>query len=433
MNKFKNKYTNLDDNSKIIFAKRPLTDKYPKEDGIFYIYNKLIELENYSTPNMIDCIIDYISFLKKHKIQIIKEFDENCLLSYKGKISNIKVEQFETQSFYGFNKFQIINAETLSRQNIKNELYIKGIDFTYSLDSNAASFFAKYHYDKDHRYKALYNEIINDDNNIDIAPYIFETIMHGLKDFGINYKLNKNNKNKTQIGFFKTISSLYEAGLFKEKHLKYYINAIIKSSNPLIPYYGTLGYTAKIFLLIMLEAKYKFPKSSNKIKVYVYSELRKAKLPIENRLKAILYLFAEDPGHEFFKKVINIHDVKNINKYLHNIDNTARDIALSLLERYFYSRFDIFPFFATDDQGFIKMLQDTKPDYIFKYSDMEIPVYKRINQDMQNKYLEFFESNNHDKGVKYQNTTLNSLIIMYNERLYNFQNEIINHTIEDKK
>lgn len=39
--------------------------------------------------------------------------------------------------------------------------------------------------------KDLYNQIIAKENNIDIGPYIFEIVMHGLKDFGINYKLNK--------------------------------------------------------------------------------------------------------------------------------------------------------------------------------------------------------------------------------------------------
>ncbi len=412
------------DDTKLIFAKKPLISDYPKEEGIFYIYHKLSNLEDLSTENIAKNLLDYYAFMHKHNIQIIKEYDNHCKLVYQGEIPHIKVQSFETQSFYGFNKFQIISSETLGRNSEENKVFFKGIDFTYALDSNAASNFERYFINNDDRYKLLYEEIMDDKNNIDITPYIFETIMHGLNDFGINYKLNKKNKNSNQAGFFQTISSLCKAGIFKEKQEKICINKIIKATNPLIDFYGSLGYSSKIFLILMLEAKYKFANSPNKIKNYVYNELRKEKLPIENRLKSILYLFAENPGHKFFEKVINIKGYSNIESYLKKIDNTSRDIAISLLEKYFYAQLNIFPFLATDDKGYIQMLQETKADYIFKYNNIEIPVYKKINQDMQNKYLKFFETDLLHDTVKYEDTTLKNLMIVYKRRLDSFINLI---------
>jgi hypothetical protein len=408
------------DDTKLIFAKKPVIEDYPKEEGIFYIYNKLSKLEDLSTQNIAENLLDYHAFMKKHNIQIIKEYDNHCKLVYQGEIPHIKVQSFETQSFYGFNKFQIISAETLVRKDEKNILFVKGIDFTYALDSNAASNFERYFINKDDRYKSLYDEIMDDKNNIDITPYIFETIMHGLNDFGINYKLNKKNTNTNQAGFFQTISSFCKAEIFEEKKIKTCVNKIIKATNPLINFYGSIGYSSKIFLILMLEAKYKFSNSPNKIKNYVYSELRKEKLPIENRLKSILYLFAENPGHRFFEKVINIKGYSNLEDYLNKVDNTARDIAISLLEKYFYANLNIFPFLATDDRGFIQMLHETKADYIFKYDEMEIPVYKNINKDIQRKYLEFFETDLEQNTVKYQDTSLKNIMLTYKNRLSTF-------------
>ncbi|RDX33436.1 hypothetical protein DZA31_00795 [Arcobacter sp. HD9-500m-PIT-SAG02] len=412
--------------TQLILAKEPVQDSYPKDEGIFFIYNKLLELENPSSENISNSLLDYTDFMKKHKIQIIKEFDTKCSLAYKGEIPHIKVESFETQPFYGFNKFHIINGETLNRNSKPDTIsYIKGIDFTYALDSNAASFFARYCTNNNDSYKSLYNEIIADENNIDIAPYIFEIVMHGLRDFGINYKLNKKNKNETQVAFFYTLKVLHKEGLFKEKKEKVFINSIIKQTNRVIEYYGTFGFTAHIFLFSMLEARYKFGKSPNKIQDYVYSEMRKAKAPIENRLKAILYLFTENPGHSFFKKVKDIQDVKNLNKYMKEVDNTARDIALSLLEKYMYGKLDIYPFMATDDAGLIKMLQDTKPDYIFKYDVMEIPVHKKINKDMGKKHLKFFETSSPKNGVFFQDGSLKEVMDTYKNKKDNFMSLIM--------
>ncbi|MCP4970251.1 MAG: hypothetical protein GY932_06610 [Arcobacter sp.] len=130
----------------------------------------------------------------------------------------------------------------------------------------------------------MYTEVITDGNNIDIAPYIFEIVMHGLRDFGINFKLNKKNRNEIQSAFFQNLSTLHKEGLFQEKQEEIFINNIIKRTNPLIKYYGMIGYTAHIFLLIMLEAKYKFWDSPNKIKNHVYSKMRKLNLPIDDYL-----------------------------------------------------------------------------------------------------------------------------------------------------
>lgn len=240
--------------------------------------------------------------MKKHKIQIIKEFDLECKFAYKGSIPYINVDNFYTQSFYGFNEFQIIDGDTLSREDEKNCIYFKGIDFTYALDSNAVSYFVRYATQKDIRYEDLYNQVKADGNNIDIFPYIFEIVMHGFMNFGVYYKLNKKNKNETQTEFFRHLEILYKEGLFKEKLAKIFINKIIKNHNKLIEMYGVIGYQAKIFLLCMIEAKFKFGKSSNKIIEYVYTELRKAKIPIENKIKAILYVFVDNPNHPFLVK-----------------------------------------------------------------------------------------------------------------------------------
>ncbi|MEV9547037.1 hypothetical protein [Aliarcobacter butzleri] len=411
--------------TKMIFAKEPVIEDYPKEEGIFFIHNKLINLEELSTENIANALKNYTDFMKKHKIQIIKEFDSKCELAYEGEIPHIKVASFETLSFYDFNKFHIIDGNTLSRVNSKNTLgYLKTIDYSYALDSNVASFFARYITNNDIKYKDLYNQIIAKENNIDIGPYIFEIVMHGLKDFGINYKLNKKNKNKTQSAFFETLKVLYKEGLFKEKLEKEFINNIIKSTNPLIKYYGMLGFSAQIFLLSLLEAKYKFGKAPNKIKYYVYDEMRKAKIPIENRLKAILYLFCDNPGHSFFKKVINIESIESIEKYMKDVDNTGRDIAISSLERYLYGISNIHPYIATNDQGLIEMFRSTKPDYVYVFNGIASPIYKKINNELQKKYLNFFETNNTKNVIGYQDSILKDLINIYINKKVEFVNLI---------
>ena len=409
--------------TQMIFAREPVTEDYHKEEGIFFIHNKLINLEELSTENITNALKHYTDFMKKHKIQIIKEFDSKCKFAYEGEIPHIKVDNFETLSFYDFNKFHIIDGNTLSRINSENTLrYLKYIDYSYALDSNITSFFARYITNNDIKYKDLYNQIIAKENNIDIGPYIFEIVMHGLKDFGINYKLNKKNKNETQAAFFETLKVLHKEGLFKEKLEKEFINNIIKSTNHLINYYGLLGFSVQIFLISLLEAKYKFGKATNNIKSYVYDELRKAKIPIENRLKAILYLFCDNPGHLFFKKVINIENIENIQKYMKDVDNTGRDIAISLLERYLYGISNIYPYIATNDQGLIAMFRSTKPDYVYVLNGINIPIYKKINSEMEKKYLNFFETNNTNNMIGYQDSTLKDLINIY----INKKNKFIN-------
>ncbi len=409
--------------TQMIFAREPVTEDYHKEEGIFFIHNKLINLEELSTENIANALKNYTDFMKKHKIQIIKEFDSKCKFAYEGEIPHIKVDNFETLSFYDFNKFHIIDGNTLSRINSENTLgYLKAIDYSYALDSNIASFFTRYITNNNNKYKDLYNQIIAEENNIDIGPYIFEIVMHGLKDFGINYKLNKKNKNETQAAFFETLKVLHKEGLFKEKLEKIFINNIIKSTNHLINYYGMLGFSAQIFLISLLEAKYKFGKATNNIKSYVYDELRKAKIPIENRLKAILYLFCDNPGHLFFKKVINIENIENIEKYMKDVDNTGRDIAISLLERYLYGISNIYPYIATNDQGLIAMFRSTKPDYVYVLNGINIPIYKKINSEMEKKYLNFFETNNTKNMIVYQDSTLKDLINIY----INKKNKFIN-------
>lgn len=418
-------------NSSICFATEPIIEEFPKDEGINFIFNKLVELENHTTENIANTLIKYSLFMKKHKIKIIKEYDKECYLSLKGEIPNIKVDSFQTQSFYGFNKFQIIDAKTLSRRDEKGKLFLDVIDFSYALDSNAASFFGRHCINNNQKYKDLYDAIVADGNNIDITPYVFETIMNGLKKYGINYKLNKNNKNEDQLAFFENLSVLCSQNLFKEKRAKYYLNSIIKSTNPLIQHFGGIGYQARLFLILLLEAKLQFGKSSNKIKEYVYSEMRKLNLPIENRLKVILYLFAEKPGHPFFEKVINMEKINNMENYLKKVDNTARDIAIAQLEKYVFGSMEIYPFLATDDQAFIKMLQDTKADYIFKYDNIEVPVYINIIKDMKTKHINFFEIDE-PKACRFIDNSLKELMTIYENKLENFKQLITKSDIERK-
>ncbi len=407
--------------TQLILAKEPLHQDYPKEEGIFFILNKILELEQLTTKNIANALITYTSFMKKHKIQIIKEFDEYCQLSYNGEIPNINVKNFKTQSFYGFNKFQIINADTLVRKLEKDEIGLTALDYTYALDSNAVSYFEQFCKNKDNKYKDLYSEVVAYENNIDIAPYIFEITMHGLRKFGPSYKLNKKNKDETQAGFFQNLTVLHKEGLFKEKQCKKFINNIIKSTNPLVKYYGIVGYTAKIFLILMLEARIKFKNSSNKIKDYVYKEMRELKLPIENRFKVILYLFSENIGHSFFNKVRNLEDISNIDYFMEKkVDNTARDIALCFLDRYIYSHLDIFPFIASEDNGLVQILKETKPDFIFKYGKLEIPIHTRINKDMQKKHLKFFETESVENTNLIEDISLKELMQIYEIREKNF-------------
>lgn len=171
----------------------------------------------------------------------------------------------------------------------------------------------------------------------------------------------------------------------------------------------------------MLEARIKFKNSSNKIKDYVYNEMRKLKLPIENRFKIILYLFSENIGHSFFDKVRNLEDISNIDYFMEKkVDNTARDIALCFLDRYIYSHLDIFPFIASEDNGLVQILKETKPDFIFKYGKLEIPIHSRINKDMQKKHLKFFETESVENTNLIEDISLKELMQIYEIREKNF-------------
>ena len=55
--------------TKMIFAREPVTEDYPKEEGIFFIHNKLINLEELSTENITNALKHYTDFMKKYKIQ----------------------------------------------------------------------------------------------------------------------------------------------------------------------------------------------------------------------------------------------------------------------------------------------------------------------------------------------------------------------------
>ena len=71
------------------------------------------------------------------------------------------------------------------------------------------------------------------------------------------------------------------------------------------------------------------------------------------------------------------------------------------------------------------MLQDTKPDYIFKYDVMEIPVHKKINKDMGKKHLKFFETSSPKNGVFFQDGSLKEVMDTYKNKKDNFMSLIM--------
>ena len=146
-------------------------------------------------------------------------------------------------------------------------------------------------------------------------------------------------------------------------------------------------------------------------------------------LESILYFFIESPGHLFFKKVINMKNISNLEKYLREVDNTSRDIALSLLERYIYGRLDIFPFIASYDEGLLGMFKETKPDFILKYDKLEIPVHLKINKDMQKKHLKFFESKSAKETLLLEDSTLREVMGIYEKKKKEFITVISNQVI----
>jgi len=174
--------------SQLIFAKAPVFSDFPKDEGISFIIEEIITLENFTTQEISNVLSKYIPFIGKHKIEIIKEFDNKCSSAYDGQLPNPKIERLEVQLYFGYDRFHIINTDTLSRK--QNGLYIEPIDYSFALDSNVASNFMKYDEMHDEQYKALYELLCSDKYNIDILPYIIEVIMNGIKKYGINYKLN---------------------------------------------------------------------------------------------------------------------------------------------------------------------------------------------------------------------------------------------------
>uniref|UniRef100_UPI0011324BF4 hypothetical protein n=2 Tax=Campylobacter concisus TaxID=199 RepID=UPI0011324BF4 len=148
----------INGDTQMIFSKEPIIKEYPKNEGILYIVNKISNLDVLTTEKIALSVKEYLDFMKEHKISIIKEYDIHCKMAYSGEIPNINVENFTTQSFCGFNKFQIIDAYTLERNIQEGEIYVKPIDFTYALDSNTASYLGKFITNKSicNQYEAIY-------------------------------------------------------------------------------------------------------------------------------------------------------------------------------------------------------------------------------------------------------------------------------------
>lgn len=109
--------------TQIIFSEEPIIKEYPKDEGILYIVNKISNLDVLTTEKIALSVKEYADFMKEHRISIIKEYDMHCKMAYSGEIPNINVENFTTQSFCGFNKFQIIDAHTLERNIQENDIY----------------------------------------------------------------------------------------------------------------------------------------------------------------------------------------------------------------------------------------------------------------------------------------------------------------------
>jgi hypothetical protein len=235
-------------------------------------------------------------------------------------------------------------------------------------------------------------------------------------------KLNKNNKNQDQQKFFENLKILHKHKIFSEKSEKIFINNIIKDQNKLIESVGIMYYTAYIFVVVMMEAKFLFKDSTKKIKYYVFSELRRLNIPIENRYKAILYLFLETKAeHTFFYKIKTIN---NNEKYFRNLENVAKDIALSNLDKHIYFNKlnhgkGLFPFLASNDTGFIDMLSDTKPDFILRYNDTTSYVYKNIRQDIKKNYSNLFSMDSRIEQV--EDVNLKGLMKIAKEKKENFR------------
>lgn len=407
--------------TRLEYVKTPVVKNFPKNEGIHCIVQEILALDELSTQEIANILLKYIDFVKYHKIEIIKEYDKKSSLALEGKLPKFSTDRMKIQSYIGCNHFQIINSETLTRE--KEGIYTENIDFTNALDSNVASNFMKYYTNADEQYRDLYEMIISNEFNLDILPYVFEIAMNGIKKYGTNYKLNKKNKNDDQKKFFENLSILHKHNLFQDKLEKTFMNNLVKSHNLIIEQIALLYYSAYIFTIILMEAKFLFKDSKKKIKHHVFSELRTTGIPIESRYRSILYLFTEKPGHKFFEKIVNIN---NTEKYFNNIDNTARDIALSTLDKYIYlnqtgKKKLIFPFLASDDEGFVKMLDDTKPDLLFGYSGKIMHMYKTINLDIKKNYYDLFATTNDAEIYQFKEKPLKELIVVAKSKEANFK------------
>jgi len=51
--------------TKICAIREPIMADFPKDEGIFFIFDKLLKLECHTSENMANTLIPYISFIKK--------------------------------------------------------------------------------------------------------------------------------------------------------------------------------------------------------------------------------------------------------------------------------------------------------------------------------------------------------------------------------
>ena len=117
---------------------------------------------------------------------------------------------------------------------------------------------------------------------------------------------------------------------------------------------------------------------------------------------------------------------ENVDTYLKKVDNTSRDIAIILLERYIYDILDVFSFIATNDQALIQILQDTKPDFIIKIDKFKMPIYRTIDDDIHRKYNQIFSINKADNFLLFENLTLKEIFEKYKNKKNEFIKKISN-------
>lgn len=72
------------------------------------------------------------------------------------------------------------------------------------------------------------------------------------------------------------------------------------------------------------------------------------------------------------------------------------------------------------------MLKDTKADYILKYGNIEILIYKKINKDIENKYLKLFETSSPKNIISFESNTLKEMIFYYENKKNQFATLISN-------